>query len=192
MGVTYQTASEAVKARLGPAAAGHSVRVADVAASLAVRYGADPAKAKLAGLLHDWDREIPNERLLALAHDSSLEVASADVSAPHLLHARTAAARLPEALPGLSDDVLRAVAHHTVGSIDMSDLDMIIYIADMIEPGREYLGIPALRDAAASVTLRELFALCYQHTFGYLVSARRPIHPDTVAVWNALVAKDPR
>ena len=190
--VSFSAASDAARRRLGERAYSHSLRVADVAAGLAMVYHADAAKAKVAGVLHDWDREIPTDEMLDRARDMGVEVSDLDQDAPHLLHARTAAAELRALLPELPDDVTNAVARHTVGAADMTELDMIVYIADMIEPGRHYPGIPALREAVGTVSLGELFAMCYQHTLGYLVAARRRIHPDTIAVWNALVAVETR
>lgn len=182
--VTYDRASQALRSRLGDASFAHSERVATTAADLAVAYGVDSDQARLAGLLHDWDRELSAEELTAAANASGIEVTPADESLPYLLHARTAVASLEQALPGLAPEVVRAVARHTMGAPDMTELDMVVYLADMIEPGRTFPGVQALRDAVGSVTLRELFALGYQHSLAHLVSARRYIHPLTVAVWN--------
>ncbi len=186
--VTYGQASEVLRSRLGDTSFAHSERVAGTAADLAVAYGVDSDQARLAGLLHDWDRELSAKELTASAHASGINVTQADESMPYLLHARTAAVNLEQALPGLPPEVLRAVARHTMGAPDMTELDMVVYLADMIEPARSYPGVQGLRDAVGSVTLRELFALGYQHSLAHLVSARRYIHPLTVAVWNELVA----
>jgi predicted HD superfamily hydrolase involved in NAD metabolism len=188
--VAYETAAEALKARLTPEAFGHSERVAETAASLATIYAADPEEAQLAGLLHDWDRERDRGEILEAAMDAGLRVTPTDVAKPRLLHAETGAASLVEELPGLPDSVLSAVARHTLGDVEMSDLDRIVYIADMIEPGRDFPGVDDLREAVGSVSLNALFALCYRHTLLYLIEEGRPIHPRTVDVWNSLVARD--
>lgn len=188
--VAYETAAEALKARLSPEAFAHSERVAETAASLATIYAADPEEARLAGLLHDWDRERDRGEILEAAKDAGISVTSTDVAKPRLLHAETGAASLVEELPGLPDSVLSAVARHTLGDVEMSDLDRIVYIADMIEPGRDFPGVDDLREAVGSVSLNALFALCYRHTLLYLIEEGRPIHPRTVDVWNALVARD--
>jgi predicted HD superfamily hydrolase involved in NAD metabolism len=186
--VTYADALNAVHARLSTASAAHCVRVAATARELAVVYGADPDLAELAGLLHDWDRDVPTDSLVAAAAEAGIAATPADEAVPYLLHARTAAAALKEALPGLPEPVLTAVARHTVGAVDMNCLDMVVYLADMIEPGRAYPGVDDLREAVGRVPLDELFALGYQQSLTYLVTSRRRIHPDTVDVWNALVA----
>jgi len=162
--------------------------VAETAGVLAVRYGVDEDSARLAGLLHDWDREQSSEQLFAAATSAAIEVSSADKTVPYLLHARTGASALRGTFPDLSDEVVTAVAHHTVGSVDMSDLDKVVYVADMIEPGRDYPGVEPLRELATSAGLPELFASAYQQSILHLISSRKRIHPDTVSVWNALVA----
>lgn len=186
--VGYDDAERAVLARLGEAAASHSLRTAETAAALASTYGVDEDKARLGGLLHDWDRERKKRDLVALAREEGIPVTEADEAAPKLLHARTGAAGASAALPGLPADVVQAIARHTVGAPDMTDLDKVVYLADMMEPARHFPGVEELRSAVGVLTLDELFALGYQQSIVHLVTARKRLHPDTVSVWNAIVA----
>jgi predicted HD superfamily hydrolase involved in NAD metabolism len=186
----YDAALEAVRSRLGKKSAEHCRRVAETAAGLAIIYGVDVRSAKLAGLLHDWDRELPAPELLGRALEAGITISDADAARPKLLHARTAAASLSAAFPGIDDDVVQAVARHTIGAVDMSRLDMVIYLADMLEPARDYPGVEELRAQVGSASLSELFALGYRESMRHLVDARKRIHPETVAVWNVWVAGD--
>lgn len=190
--VSFDEALSAVRERLGERGANHSLRVADAAADLAQTYGVDAKLARLAGLLHDWDRDRPRVELVDAARAGGLSVGPIDEAVPYLLHARTGAISLAAVFPELPEEVLHAVARHTVGARDMSELDQVVYLADMIEPSRDYPGVEALRDAVGVATLSELFVLGYQQSFMHLVRERRRIHPDTVDVWNALVAGEPR
>jgi predicted HD superfamily hydrolase involved in NAD metabolism len=187
-GVSVEAALDAVQSRVGPGAAEHCRLAAESAAELAAAYGVDVERARIAGLLHDWDREQSPSALLAAADSHGIEVSGADSAGPHLLHARTGALALREAFPDLDDEVLDAVSRHTLGAAEMTQLDMVVYIADMIEPSRDYPGVDALRDVVGSASLRELFALCYQQSVSHLVAARKRIHPVTVDVWNEYVA----
>lgn len=187
-GVSVEDALAMVQSRLWPDAAEHCRLVADTAAELAAAYGVDIESARIAGLLHDWDREQPPAALLAAAGAHGIEVSAADSAGPHLLHARTGAVSLRETFPELDDEVLDAVSRHTLGAVAMTSLDMVVYIADMIEPSRDYSGVDGLRGAVGSASLRELFALCYQQSVSHLVAARKRIHPVTVDVWNEYVA----
>ncbi len=189
MSVDFDTAHAKLAQRVSAKALAHCERVAETSAALARIYGIDVEEARLAGLLHDWDREVPHDQLIASAEREGLLDHRADRMAPRLLHARTAAASLASELPGLSADVLSAVERHTLGAIDMSPLDMVVYVADMIEPGRQYKGVDDLREAAGTISLEDLFAEAYRHSLLHVVRARKPIHPLTVEVWNALVAR---
>ncbi len=189
MSVDFDTAHATLARRLSEKALAHSERVAATSAGLARIYGVDVDEARLAGLLHDWDRETPREELLAAANRAGIERHSADAAAPRLLHARTAVASLQQELPGLSREVLDAIERHTLGSPDMTPLDMVVYVADMIEPGRAYRGVDDLREAAGTLALEDLFAEAYRHSLMHIIRERRPIHPVTVEVWNALVAR---
>jgi predicted HD superfamily hydrolase involved in NAD metabolism len=162
--------------------------VAACAAELAVTYGVNADMARLAGLLHDWDRDLDADALRAAAAEAGVPSSDVDEAVPYLLHARTGAAQVARTMPDVPQEVVRAIERHTVGSADMSDLDKVVYLADMIEPSRSYPGVDALREAVGSLDLGELFVRGYQQSLTHLVTARRRIHPDTVAVWNSLVA----
>lgn len=189
MAVTYDIAKDAVRERLGDESFGHSERVAATAAELARIYGLDVERARVAGLLHDWDRDVEGDALLTQARERGLRVSDAELRSPKLLHARTAAETLKETFPDIEPEVVRAVERHTLGAADMGPLDMVVYVADMIEPGRTFRGVDELREAAGTVSLENLFAEAYQQSVLHLVKARKPIHPGTVGIWNELVAR---
>ena len=78
---------------------------------------------------------------------------------PRLLHGPTAAAELVRAYPDLSADVVQAIARHTAAAVGMSDLDMIIYIADAIEPSRDSTASTSCAPPSARCPLEELFMM---------------------------------
>lgn len=192
MSVTYEQALEALSERLSDDALAHSKGVADTAALLAGLYGVDGVKARIAGLLHDWHRELDDEELLEEAREADLHVLAEELHAPRLLHARTGAADVEGAFPCIDDEIVSAIARHTVGSPDMTDLDKVVWVADMIEPHRDFDGVDDLREAVGTVSLDDLFALAYQASVAYLVARRKRMHPATLEVWNALVARGSR
>jgi predicted HD superfamily hydrolase involved in NAD metabolism len=166
--------------------------VAETAARIATAYGLDVAPARLAGLLHDWSKETAAAELVSTARRHNLSVTDADLAVPYLLHAPVGAIEVREALPGIDETILGAIAAHTCGARAMSELDMVVYVADAIEPGRTHDGVKALRGAVGSVPLRELFARTYAASFRHLIEKRRCVHPVTTDVWNALVAEAKR
>jgi len=116
----------------------HSIRVARCADLLAQRHGADPGKARLAGLLHDLARLYSPQRLLAESAARGLCIGDAERAHPMLLHARLGAEIAREQF-GVDDaEVLSAIEKHTTGAASMSLLDRIIYLADSLEPGRSF------------------------------------------------------
>lgn len=192
MTVTYEQAHELVERRLSAASLGHSERVAATAAHLASQYGEDPEAARLAGLLHDWHREMPAEELLQRARELGIEVTDVDEAVPYLLHGPVAQADLSREIPGISEEVLVAVGAHTYGVPDMPRLAMIVYIADVMEPNRHQEGASALRASAGIRTLDDLFAEAYAASLNHLVERRRRIHPQTVSTWNDIAARTQR
>lgn len=170
----------------------HVQGVSETAAELAEAYGADVRKARLAGLLHDWDKDYDDDGIRARARDlgvaDDLDPYVFDAM-PRLLHGPTAAAALGRDYPGIPSDVLQSIARHTAAAIGMSDLDMIIYIADAIEPTRDFDGLVELREAAGTVPLEELFMMTFNHILLTLVERRRRLHPATVEVWNHYVSR---
>lgn len=164
----------------------HSVATARMAREMASTFGADERRAYLAGLLHDCAKELTDEELVAAARERGIEVDDVDLADPYLLHARVGA-RLAEERFGVEDlELLRAIERHTLGAPSMSVLDKIIYVADMIEPSRDFPGLGEIRRLARE-DLEACYKTAYAHTLEYLARAKKPIHPSTVAAWNAIV-----
>lgn len=186
---TYDTLRVMLESRLSAEAVAHSVRVADTAAEIARVYGLDPAEARVAGLLHDWDRETDGAMLMERAARAGLPVTDADRSVPSLLHGPVAAVALADDVGGLTPEVLGAIGAHTYGASEMSPLAKLVYVADVIEPGRSQPSVHALREAVGDVTLDELFARTYIASLMHVVETRRTMHPVTLQVYNRHVAK---
>lgn len=115
----------------------HTLGVMYTAESLAMRYGADMTKAAVAGLLHDCAKCIPNAQKLKMCRKNGIEITAMEEKNPSLLHAKLGA-YLAESVYGVTDpEILSAIRCHTTGKADMSLLDMIVYMADYIEPNRD-------------------------------------------------------
>jgi predicted HD superfamily hydrolase involved in NAD metabolism len=179
-------ARELVKARLSEKSAAHCERVALTARELAARFGVDLADAELAGLMHDYARDEDGSGLLSSAAGLGLPVTAFEREHPRLLHARLGAAEVRRDLPGAGEAVLSAIAAHTVGALPMSDLDRVVYLADMIEPQRSYPGVEALRAACASRALSECFRLGYGRSVRHVLEKGAAPHPISAAVGAAI------
>lgn len=184
---SFDIAKSAVAEKLSPRSLEHSEATAAAAELIAKIYGADPRIACLAGLLHDWAREESPAYLLRRALEIGISVDPVERAVPYLLHADIGAYDLNVHFEGISPRVLGAIRHHTLGAVAMSELDMIIYVADMIEPGRRYEGVTRLRSLVGNATLFELYANAYQMSFRQLIREHKHLHPTTVDAWNTIV-----
>ncbi|MBV8196601.1 MAG: bis(5'-nucleosyl)-tetraphosphatase (symmetrical) YqeK [Candidatus Eremiobacteraeota bacterium] len=155
------------------------MRVARCADLLAQRHGVDPGKARIAGLLHDLARLYPKTQLIEECESRRLPIAPFERAHPVLLHARLGAALAAEEFGVHDSDVLSAIEKHTTAAGTMSPLDCIVYLADSLEPAREFPERPALwRRALTDLTaaMRELLFLTMRH------HARKgvPVAPPTL------------
>ncbi len=175
----------AVRGRLRPESAAHCERTAATARALAMGHGVDPDMAEMAGLLHDWSRDETDAELLRYADEHDLAVLPVEREHPYLLHARVGAAQLLEAFPGIPAEVVDAVSAHTVGAAPMTDLDKVVFIADMVEPNRVFPGVDAIREAAERDPLGEAFREGYANSVANVLEKGRVLHPT-----SRLVAAD--
>jgi nicotinate-nucleotide adenylyltransferase len=127
----------------------HSLNVAAEAKKLAERYGfKDVDKAYTAGLIHDCCKEIPTEEQLAMVKKSRRNVSEAEKCVPALYHA-VAGAYYAETVFGFTDDdFLNAIRYHTTGRADMSEIEKIIYLADLVSADRNYKDVDKMRKLA--------------------------------------------
>ena len=117
------------------------------AIELARRWGEDPETAAEAGILHDITKRLSHEEQLNLCEKYAIICDSAERVTPKLLHAKTGAAVARERF-GVRDAVYEAIRWHTTGKPDMTLLEKIIYLADYIEPTRDFPGVDTLRELA--------------------------------------------
>ena len=117
------------------------------AIALARRWGEDPELAAEAAILHDITKRLSPKDQLHLCEKYGMICDDAEKDTPSLLHAKTGAA-LARDLFGAPDAVFEAIRWHTTGKPDMTLLEKIIYLADYIEPTRDFPGVDRLRALA--------------------------------------------
>jgi predicted HD superfamily hydrolase involved in NAD metabolism len=116
----------------------HVVRVARASENLARRHAVDTAKARLAGMLHDLARLYSPARLVDECEHRGILVGAFERAHPIVLHAPLGAAIAREAF-GIHDrEILSAIEKHTLAAASMSPLDQVVYLADGLEPGRDF------------------------------------------------------
>jgi predicted HD superfamily hydrolase involved in NAD metabolism len=162
----------------------HTLRVARFAVRLAAAHGEDRGKARLAGLYHDLARLYSAEQLLGGCVLRGMPIDEFEFANPIVLHARLGA-ELAREFYGVDDEaILDAIRKHTVAAARMSRLDVILYLADGLEPGRGF----AQRATFAELALRDLDAAMRSvlaTTIAYLSARRLKIAPQTRAAAEA-------
>ena len=123
----------------------HVLGCAETAEKLAERYGADVTVARRAGLLHDITKAIDGPDQLLLVDKYGIIVSSFERKYPKLLHAKSGSG-VAKYVFGESDEVCDAIYWHTTGRADMTLMEKIIYIADYMEPNRNFPGVEELRE----------------------------------------------
>lgn len=127
----------------------HVVGCSQTARELAQRYGADPDAAERAGILHDVTKALDGREQLHLCRKYGIILDDFDRAHPKLLHAVTGAA-VANLVFGEAPEVVQAIRWHTSGKADMTTLEKIIYVADYMEPNRDFPGVEELRRLAWS------------------------------------------
>ncbi|ADY56739.1 metal dependent phosphohydrolase [Syntrophobotulus glycolicus DSM 8271] len=156
----------------------HVLGVEQVAVELAGKYSINSESASIAALTHDLEKERPWSEQKALAQALGLISCPEDLVNPQVLHGRLAAYVLEHDYAMTDIDILNAVANHTLGRPGMSALEMLIYSADLIEPGRSFTGVDNLREKLYDDLIEGTYA-CVGHMLAYLEQQGRPVHPLT-------------
>jgi nicotinate-nucleotide adenylyltransferase len=124
----------------------HVLGTETTAAALAQKYGADVTDARIAALLHDCTKKLDMDEQLALCEHYGIELDDLERRALKLLHSKTGAAIARDVF-GVKDEIYSAILWHTTGKPDMTLLEKVIYLADYIEPTRDFPGVEELRRA---------------------------------------------
>lgn len=165
----------------------HVLGVEKTAIALAEKYGASPEKASIAGLAHDYAKERPDDEFqMVIRRDGfDLDLLNWDNA---IWHGIVGADFVQRELEIDDSEILQAIRLHTTGAAQMSLLDKIIYVADYIEPGRDFPGVEAARELAM-VDLDAAVAYETKHTLSHLVQQEKPIYPKTLETYNRWVAE---
>jgi len=125
----------------------HSIGVMSSAKQLAQKYGANVEKAELTGLLHDITKEYSKEQHRNVIEKYNINLDELEKTEKKLWHSITGSYLVKNEIID-DDEIFNAVRYHTTGRADMSLLEKIIYVADFIEPNRDYDDVEYYRKKA--------------------------------------------
>ncbi|MCD8378045.1 MAG: bis(5'-nucleosyl)-tetraphosphatase (symmetrical) YqeK [Candidatus Gastranaerophilales bacterium] len=168
----------------------HSLGVSETAVELAERFGLDKDKAYCAGILHDCAKCLPADEQEDIIR-SSLSIQECEMINPKTYHAPIGAYIAETVFDVKDEEILSAIRWHTIGKLDMSNFEKIIFIADKIEPRTrpdEYINLikPRLSEPDG---LNKALLECYKGTIKSLAERELKICITTIEIYNELLTK---
>ena len=164
----------------------HVLGVEKTAIALAELYGEEPEKVSLAALLHDYAKEQPEAEMLDLIISENMNLDLTQYGSA-IWHGPVGAILARREFGIEDEEILNAIANHTIGAPTMSLAEQIIFVADYIEPGRNFEGVRQARDLAKE-SLNEAVRYEMKETVQYLLKNNMKIYPKAIDSYNAWVA----
>lgn len=161
----------------------HSLAVADKAAELAHKYGADINKAYLCGLLHDILKDTDSDEQLKIIKRFDIILSEVEKYTPKCWHAIAGAAYVEHALNIQDQEIISAIRYHTTAKKEMSLLEKLLYLADFTSSDRDYNGVDQMREAVDTDLEYAMFE-ALKFTVAELSEKGLPIHPDSLEAYN--------
>ncbi len=165
----------------------HTLGTAECAKQLAKKYNIDEEKAYLAGLLHDCAKCFSKDKLLDIIH-KHLVVEESEMLNYKTLHAPVSAYIAQTEFKVTDKEILSAIRWHTLGRLDMTDFEKIVFLADKIEPNtrdKEY-SEKIIKILEEENGLNKALLVCYKETLKSLVKRDLKICLLTVEIYNKL------
>ena len=157
----------------------HTLGVVESAIYLAKKYGANVEDAHIAALLHDCAKELTLQDMQNLVKSESYDADQELLSNGNLLHGLAGMIRAKKEFSISDDEVLEAIRVHTTGKVHMSTLDKVIFLADYIEPNRDFPGVDELRNVS-ELNLDKAVLLGFDNTIIHLIEQNLSIYPLTI------------
>lgn len=148
------------------------------AVRLAKRWGADEMMARRAGILHDCTKYLELDEQLELCRNYGVELDDMEQRMVKLLHSKTGAC-IARGIFGEPDEVFWAIYWHTTAKADMTTLEKILYVADYMEPNRDFDGVERLRELAYR-DLDKALLLGVETTIQEMKDRELPVHKNTI------------
>lgn len=162
----------------------HSLYTARESIMLAAKFDLDTVKARLCGMLHDCAK-LKGDALEKCIEKYGFVLNEDECENPYMIHSRLGAIVAKEGYGITDDEILKAISIHTLGSADMTAFDEVVFLADKLEPSRDYRRIEPIR-AVAYEDLDAGVAAVIKNNIAYNESRGKPIHPSTLDTLQAI------
>ncbi len=164
----------------------HSCEVAKAAKRLAKKYGADPDKAEIAGILHDILKDTPKDEQLKIMDRFGIILNDIEAVTPNLWHQISGAAYVKNELNIDDPDIVDPIRWHTSGKKNMTLMEKIVFVADFISDDRDYKGVDKMRTIAKE-SLDKAIIEGLSFTISELAENGKAIVSDTFDAYNDAV-----
>lgn len=165
----------------------HVLQVEETALQLAGKYGADLEKTSLAALIHDIAKQQPDTEMRDIIISENLDLDLLQYGNA-IWHAPVGAILARRQFGIKDEDILAAIANHTIAAPEMSLVEQVLFVADYIEPGRDFEGVEKARELAAE-SLEKAVQYQIKETIKNLIIEERKIYPKAIDSYNAWITK---
>ncbi len=176
-----------MKGIMGPSLFRHSLGTLDFALDMAssAPEEVDLYRLAVSCIVHDYGKIFDIETLKKAASDNKTGLGREEMEIEPLLHSLAGDYLVSRDLKIRDEKILRAVRVHTIGAVDMTLEEKILFVADKVEKTRKYEGVEELRRLAQK-DINLCLIEVYKNTIIYVINKNRRLHPDTSRIWNSI------
>lgn len=185
--MNYKEIEKVLKEMLPERRLEHSLNVSKCAVKLSEVYKCDKEKAEIAGIVHDCAKYFTDEQIEDCVRKFNIELDPLELNNIALSHSVIGSYVAKEVFNIDDEEIINAIKYHTTGRENMSLLEKIIYMADLIEEGRNFPRVEELRELTFSGKLEEALILSFNNTIKYVIDNNQLIHPRTVSARNYIL-----
>ena len=167
----------------------HSLNVSKCAEKLSEIDNCNKEKAKIAGLVHDCAKYFDDEQIEDCIKKFNIKLDPLEENNIALSHSLIGSYVSKEVFKIEDEEILNAIKYHTTGRENMTLLEKIIYMADLIEEGRNFPRVEELRELTYGGKLDEALILSFNNTIKFVIDNNQLIHPRTVKARNYILSK---
>lgn len=177
---------EELKKDIGTERYNHSINVMNTSIELAKLYNCSIEEAKIAGLLHDCGKFQDKIKILKMVDEFDIILDDVMKKNTALAHGPLGVAIAKSKYNISNPNILNAIRYHTTGREEMTLLEKIVFIADLIEPSRNFQGVEEMRKLAYE-NLDESIILALNKNIQFVIEKKNLLHLDTIKARNRLI-----
>ena len=164
----------------------HTLGVIETAINLGKIHGVDLKKIEIAALFHDYAKDLSLNEAIELMDKHGISLGGSSLINLNLIHGKLASFILKDEFGIYDEDILSTITYHTTGRDPMSKLEKIIYLADTIEPSRNFDKLNLIRQMAQR-DLDKAVLMAMDTTLEYLIRTNKEIDTKTIEGRNHII-----